>query len=212
MLDALVVVEDGEARHFAEVCQVVVVAVTTFDEDVTSRREGALAHAISDGASHAFFLRLAGPIRPCRVVKGGGAAEFSSEHLRLALDLILDLLLPSQVIVVLIHGESVVSDRVLGFSGVHGFETLLWHFAYRLSKLVAHDVPVADLLVNRWVVDERAIGAVLLLLHCLLLLHEGASVRHGHPRAIRGSHDPVVHPLNVFIADSAVGSLRNAAH
>ena len=61
-----------------------------------------------------------------------------------------------QIVVVLVHGEGVIHDCLLGERLGDGDEGLLVDLADGLAALIPHDVTIADLLVNRWVVDQCA--------------------------------------------------------
>lgn len=182
LLDALVVVQDGEAGHLVEVRQVHVVPVATRDEIVPSRLQGGPPHGILDGVAHALLLGLLGPVGAQRVVEGGRAAEFARQDLLFNVDLLLDLRFTSQVVVVFVEGEGVILDGVLGLFRVHRLEVLPGNLADRLTVLIANNVSVSYLLVNCRVVDECAslLGCLLrqgLLL--LLLAQVGAPIVRG---------------------------------
>ena len=78
------------------------------------------------------------------------------ENLCLAIDMILHLLGMRQVEIVLVHSKGIVFNRTFGDRLRRGGEWLLIDFAYRLAMLVPDDVPIPDLLINRWIVDQRA--------------------------------------------------------
>lgn len=108
-------------------------------------------------------MSLLAPVRPHSVVESLGAQELAVQNLRLVVNMILDLGLVREVVRVLTDGEVVVLDRILGLWLRSGHEVLLEHLAQRLAELVTHDVSVANLLINRWVVDQSAAFGHLLL-------------------------------------------------
>ena len=91
------------------------------------------------------------------IIEGFGAEELAVEHFRLVLYVVLNLRLVRQVVVVLADGENFVLDRVLGLGQGCWNEILLEYFAHGLTELVTHDVAIADLLVNRRVMNQSAV-------------------------------------------------------
>ena len=104
-------------------------------------------------------MRLLRPIWSRIIVESSSRDKLAMKELSLVLNVVFDRRLSSQIVVVLHHGESVILDHALRFRFACGDESLLILFALGLTELVAHDLPVAYLLVDGWVVDEGATKA-----------------------------------------------------
>ena len=93
------------------------------------------------------------PVLTGRIVVVICLSEFTSNELLLALYIIIDVGLPFQVVLVLVHREGVVLDGALRDRLRDGHKCLLVDLADRLAALIPDDVPVTDLLVDRRIVD-----------------------------------------------------------
>lgn len=70
----------------------------------------------------------------------------------------------SQAVLVLVHSKVIIFDFVLSGGLARRYEVLLKYLANRLAILVTNDVPVADLLIDSWVVDQGPVHHRRLLL------------------------------------------------
>ena len=111
VLDSLVVVEDGQSRHFVEFGQVLVVAVATLDELITRVLQRCPLHGcVSHDAHLALLVGLLSPVGALGVVEVLGDAKLTVKNFALVLDLVLYGGLTREIVVVIVHGERVVLD------------------------------------------------------------------------------------------------------
>ena len=165
LLDALVVVQNGQARHLVELTQMAVITITATDELVTSGLQRIpLEIGVLQRTLHPLVVRLFGPVGPHVVVEGDRCAKLSMQDPRLIIDVILDLLLVSQIVLVLMDREVVVLDRVLGNGLRDWYKRLLVDLADRLAVFISNDVSVADLLIDCRIKDQCATGCTSLLI------------------------------------------------
>ena len=109
VLDSLVVVEDGQSRHFVEFGQVLVVAVATLDELITRILQRCPLHGcVSHDAHLTLLVGLLSPVGALGVVEVLGDAKLTMENFALVLDLVLYGVLTREIVVVIVHGERVV--------------------------------------------------------------------------------------------------------
>ena len=204
LLDPLVVVQDRKSRHFVEVFEMRLVAIAAADKGIRRILEGVtLESSVFDHVHCPFFLSFLCPIWARGVVKTGRAQELASNYLGFVIDVVLDGTLTRQVVIVLVHRERVVLDRLLSFSLTSWNKCLLVLLANRLSKLVSDDVTVSDLLVDRRVVQQSArLGHGRFILHRLLLVQIAALTALGIAHVGRGrliAEDAIVHLLQILV-------------
>ena len=76
----------------------------------------------------------------------------------------------------LVHREGIILDVVFAGGSVGWYECLFVLLANGLAELIPYDMPVPDLLVDRWVVDQGAFslrhGPVIVMGHGVLVTHE----------------------------------------
>lgn len=201
LLDALVVVEDGQTGHLVEIRQMAVIAVTSADELVRCGLERvSLEVRVLHRVLHPLLVRLLRPIWHRTVVEVGGNAELTVEDFRLALEFLFDVLLVAQVVVILMHRELIILDLGLGKGLGDGNEGPFEDFADWSAMRVSDDVPVADLLVDRWVVDESAFSLRRLKHVHLHVLHRSTQIGVTFLSQVRiVAHHAVKHVLKVIL-------------
>ena len=92
-------------------------------------------------------------MRSTCVVEGLRAHKLSTKNLSLVVDLIFYFFFQFQIEIVFIYSEVVVLNCLSCLHWIDRFESVLEDFTNRLAFVVSHNVPVSDLLVDRWVVD-----------------------------------------------------------
>ena len=187
-----------------------VIAVATLDELITRVLQGcSLKGLVPHHARLALLVGLLDPVGTLSIIEVLGDTEFSMKYFALSVDLVFNHGLTAQIVVVVVHSESVILDFLLRgfFAGWN--EILLISFAQGLSDSVTHDVSITNLLVNGGVVDESALhlrGRLIShwLLHVLHLL-DGV---HGYVSFLAFStHHSVIHLLEVFTDTSGTNTL-----
>lgn len=144
-------------------------------------------------------MRLFAPIGPLGVVEGLGAEEFAVKNLGLRVNVILNLRFVSQVVGVLANCEVVILDRIFRIGLGSWYKVFLVHFAHWLSKLVSDDVPIPDLLVDRWVVNQSAIYGSRRLVLGGFLVHQICRLSILNSSGTSCTDNPIIHQLEVLI-------------
>lgn len=140
-------------------------------------------------------MSLFSPVGPLIIVEGFRAEELAVEDLGLILDVVLSFLLYLSVETGLMHGVNLTFDHTLWLRFGRRDEIPLENFGERLAKLVSHDVPVPDLLVNSRIVDKCAIDRWLILrLEALLAICESISLTV-ITAGVVGPHHSIIHVL-----------------
>ena len=215
MLDSLVVVKDGQSRHFVKVGQVLIVAVTTLDELITGVLQGCpLQGLVTHHARLALLVSLLGPVGTLSIVKVLRDAEFSMKYFALFINLVLKYVLTSQIVVVIVHGEHVVLDCLLRDLLVGWHEILFISFAKRLAMSVTYDVPITNLLVDGRIVDESALhlGGRLISHRLLHVLHLKNGVHGSVGFLALRTHHSVIHLLKVITDTDTSNSCSFLTH
>ena len=159
LLDPPIVVEDRQSGHLIKIGQMLLVSVAALDESIACSHQGVSFHAsVLQSPGHALSMCLFGPLWPLVNVESSRTEELAVKDFRLVVDVVLDCPLASCIVTGLVHREGVILDVIFACCPVGWHECLFVFLADGLAKLVPNDVPVPDLLVDRWVVDQGALS------------------------------------------------------
>ena len=94
------------------------------------------------------------PVLTGRIVVVICLSEFTSNELLLALYIIIDVGLPFQVVLVLVHSEGILLYGIASFTRVDLYEGLLIQLANWDTVLISDDATISNLLIDCRIVDE----------------------------------------------------------